>query len=216
MTSVISIVGRSNSDEAVLLDKLIDEFSRRGYHLAIFKHCANGFDMDQPAKDSSQSAGAGGDTLGLSSGRKIALIKSIDNEAGLEELLHLIGGEFDLVLTEGLKGGNAHKIEVYQGESGELICSSEELLALVADEPSDSAVPRYSLNEVEALVDLIENRASAQSEVNETLLFINDTPIPLNPFVKDIIQKTLLGMVSALKGVDEVKSLRISLQRGLD
>lgn len=215
MSSIISVVGRSNSGKTTLLEKLIGELKQRGYNLAIFKNCASGFELDQEGKDSWRFAQAGGDTVVLNSAQKIALIKSVDHQATLEELLHLIDGKFDLVITEGFKGGNAPKIEVHQRGAGELICSAEQLIALVTDERLDIATPQYSPGDIEALADLIEKRVIAPSEVEETVLFVNDTPIPLNPFVEGLIQKTLLGMVSTLKGVDEVRSLRISLRRGL-
>ncbi|HJX69986.1 MAG TPA: molybdopterin-guanine dinucleotide biosynthesis protein MobB, partial [Dehalococcoidia bacterium] len=174
----------------------------------------SGFELDQPGKDSWRFVEAGSGTVVLSSVQRIALMKPVDHEATLEELLHLIGEDVDLVLTEGFKKGNAPKIEVHRKELGELLCHPEELFALVSDEPLDIAVPHYSPDEIEALADLIEEKASALSRAEDTLLLVNGTPIPLSPFVKDFVHKTLLGMVSALKGVEEVRSLRISLRRG--
>jgi molybdopterin-guanine dinucleotide biosynthesis protein B len=215
MSLVISFVGRSNSGKTTLLEKLIGELKRRGYKLAIIKHSSGGFDLDRPGKDSWRFTRAGGDTVVLSSASQIGFIKSVDHDASLEELLYEIDGEYDLVLTEGFKGGPAPKIEVHQSGS-ELLCSAGELLAVVSDEPLDLAVPRYSPGEVEALADLIDEKVSSQREDEDTLLFVNGTPVPLNFFVKRFINKTLLGMVSTLKGIDEVRSLRISLSRGLD
>jgi len=215
MSSVISFVGRSNSGKTTLLEKLIVELKRRGYNLAIIKHSSGGFDLDHPGKDSWRFTRAGADTVALSSANQIAIIKSIDHDASLEELLCQIDGDYDLVLTEGFKGGPAPKIEVHRGES-ELLCSSGELLAVVSDEPLDIDVPRYSPGEVEALADLIDQKVSVRKEAGDTLLFVNGNPVPMNFFVKQMIKKTLLGMVSTLKGVDEVRSLRISLNNGLD
>ena len=214
MFPVISIVGKSNSGKTTLLEKLVGELKQREYNLAVLKHCASSFELDQPGKDSWRLAEAGSDTVILSSAQKIALIKSVDHEATLEEIIPLIGEGFNLVLTEGFKDGNAPKIEVHRKGLGELLCSPEELFALVTDEPLDIAIPQYSPSDVEALADLIEKRAFALDRTEETLLLINDTPMPLNPFVKDFIHKTLLGMVSVLNDVEEIRSLRISLRRG--
>jgi len=216
MCPVISIVGKSNSGKTTLLVKLIAELKQRGYKLAVIKHSASGFELDQPGKDSWRFAEAGSGTVVLSSERKIALIKSVDHEATLEEVIPLIGEGFDLILTEGFTSGNAPKIEVHRKELGELRCAPEELFALVTDEALDIAVPQYSPNDVEALADLIEKRASKQSRVDEAVLLINGNPVPLNPFAEVFIHKTLMGMVSALNGAEEVKSLRISLRRGPD
>lgn len=216
MSPIISVVGRSNSGKTTLLEKLIGELGRRGYNLAILKHCAHGFELDQPGKDSWRFAEAGSGTVVLSSTSKFALIKSIDHEATLEELQHTLGENFDLILAEGFSGDHAPKIEVHRKGFGDLLSPPEELFALVTDEPLDIAIPQYSPNEVGALADLIEKKAPALSSDEETFLFINDTPIPLNPFAKNFIHKTLLGMISALDGTEEVRSLRISLRRGPD
>ena len=214
MSVVISIVGRSSSGKTTLLENLIGGLKRRGYSLATIKHSVSGFDLDQPGKDSWRLGEAGSGAVVLSSPQKIAFIKPVDREAALEELLCLVGGDFDLVLTEGFRSSSTPKIEVHRKELGGLLCSPEELFAVVTDEPLDIAAPQFSPGEVEALVDLVEKRFLALREPEETLLIVNDTPIPLNPFVKSVIHNTLLGMVSALRGAEEVRSLRISLRRG--
>jgi len=214
MFPVISIVGKSNSGKTTLLEKLIPELKRRGYNLAIIKHSASGFELDQPGKDSWRFAEAGSDIVVLSSERKIALTKYIDHEPTLEEIIPLIGERIDLVLTEGFSRGNFPKIEVHRKELGELRCNPEELFALVTDETMDIAIPQYSPSDIGPLVDLIEKKASALDTAEETLLLVNGTPMLLNSSSKDFIQKTLLGMVSALNGAEEVRNLRISLKRG--
>jgi len=214
MLPIISIVGRSESGKTILLEGLIGELKRRGYRLATVKHSVPDFDLDQPGKDSWRLAEAGSEIVVLSSPHKLAFIKQVDSEASLEELSQLIGDDFDLILTEGFRGGSAPKIEVHRKKLGGLLCSPEELFAVVTDEPLDINVPQYSPEEVEALADIIEKKVSALHQVDEILLFINGTQIPLNPFVKDIISKSLLGMVSALRGAEEVRRLRIYLRRG--
>ncbi|HJX69935.1 MAG TPA: molybdopterin-guanine dinucleotide biosynthesis protein MobB, partial [Dehalococcoidia bacterium] len=39
MFPVISIIGNSNSGKTTLLEKLVSELRRRGYNLAVLKHC---------------------------------------------------------------------------------------------------------------------------------------------------------------------------------
>jgi len=196
-----------------LLEGLIGELKRRGYRLATVKHSVH-FDLDQPGKDSWRFAEAGSKAIVLSSPHKVAFMKQVEGEDTLEEISQLIGDDFDLILTEGFKGGSAPKIEVHRKGLGGLVCSAEELLAVVTDEHLDINVPQYSSEEVEALADVIEKKVLALHQVDEVLLFINGTQISLNPFTKDIIGKSLLGMVSALRGAEEVRKLRIYLRRG--
>ena len=74
-------------------------------------------------------------------------------------------------------------------------------------------VPQFSRDEIQGLADLIENRLQAQRREDDIELFVNDVPIPLNPFLSNFMAKTLLAMVSALKKVEQVKGLHIWLRR---
>jgi len=213
---IISFVGKSNSGKTTLLENLVRELKRRNYNLATIKHSVHDFDLDQPGKDSWRLAEAGSDTVVLSSPGKVALIRTVHQEASLEDLLHFIGKGCDLVLVEGFKNSNigVPKIEVHRKELGDLVCSPEELVALVTDEPLDVPVPQFSPDEVGRLVDLIEQQLSAQRKTDQILLVVNNNPVHLDPFIESTLHKTLMQMVSALDCVEEVDNLRISLQRG--
>ena len=41
-------------------------------------------------------------------------------------------------------------------------------------------------------------------------LSINDVPVPIIDFVQEFINKVITGMLSALKGVDEIRSVDLS------
>lgn len=216
MPLAISVVGRSKSGKTTLLENLVRELKGRGYNLATIKHSFHDFDLDHPGKDSWRLAKAGSDTVVLSSPQKLALIKPVHRDATLEELLHLIGKSFDLVLVEGLKNSSLPKIEVHRKGLGDLVCSPEELFAVVTDERLDIAVPQFSPGEIGPLVDLVEQKSIAWRESDETVLVVNDAPQALDHLAESVIHKTLLEMVSALTGVEEVRSLQISLRRGQD
>ncbi len=213
MPPILSIVGKSKAGKTTLLERLLSELKGRGYRLATIKHIPQGFELDEPGKDSWRLAQAGSDAVLMSSPQKVALIKRTEHDLSLDELSRLIGVDFDLILTEGFRGEGAPKIEVHRGELGpDLLCSPQELLAVSTDESLDLALPQYSSDDVRGLADLIEERF-LQPRGDDVVLFINGCPIDLNPFVKDFIIKTLLGMVSALKGVGDVRALDISIRR---
>jgi molybdopterin-guanine dinucleotide biosynthesis protein B len=211
MPPIIFIVGKSNSGKTTIVERLIVEFKRRGYRVATIKHEAYGFDIDKPGKDSWRHAQAGSDAVVLSSSQKLALIKNIDHEPSTAELARLIGTDFDIIIVEGFKQGKGLKIEVHRKELGELVCDPRELTAIVTDEPLALDVPQFHPDDASALAELIEKRLPASKE--ETTVFINGKPVPLSPFPQEFISKTLLGMVSALKGIEEPQSIDISVTR---
>jgi molybdopterin molybdotransferase len=154
---IVSIVGKSQSGKTVLMEQLIAEFKRRGYRVATLKHSRSGMEIDHPGKDSWRYAQAGSDAVLISSPDKLAFIKSLDHELSIEEILPIVGPEFDLVLVEGFKKSKTPKIEVHRKELGDdLLCSPEELLAIVTDESLDTDIIQLPWGDTVAVADFIE------------------------------------------------------------
>ncbi len=161
---IVTIVGRSESGKTLLVEQLIGEFRRRGYKIAALKHSHCGdIEIDQPGKDTWKFAQAGSDAVCISSPRKIAFIKNSDHDPRVDEVLPIIGNEFDVVLVEGFKKSNLPKIEVHRKELGDdLLCSPEELSAIVTDGSLDTPladkyrVPILSWADTAAIADFIE------------------------------------------------------------
>ncbi|MFC2057097.1 molybdopterin-guanine dinucleotide biosynthesis protein B [Chloroflexota bacterium] len=216
MAPIVSIVGVSGVGKTTLLEHLVSELKRRSYRVATIKHDVHGFDMDKPGKDSWRLVQAGSDIMVLSSPEKLALIKKVDHDSTLQELARLVGDSADIILTEGFKQGEAPKIEMHRKVvNKELLCSPSELVALVTDEPLDLPVWQCSMEEIPKLADLVESTFLTVQREEEATLFVNGVFIPMTPFVQGFITKTLVGMVSVLKGVEEIRSLDVSLKRNL-
>jgi molybdopterin-guanine dinucleotide biosynthesis protein MobB len=154
---IVSIVGKSQSGKTVLMEQLIAEFKRRGYKIAALKHSRGGVEVDHPGKDSWRYAQAGSDAVLISSSDKLAFIKSLDHDLDVEEIMPIVGPEFDLVLIEGFKKSKIPKIEVHRKKLGDdLLCSPEELSAIVTDEPLDTDIPQLLWGDTVAVADFIE------------------------------------------------------------
>jgi molybdopterin-guanine dinucleotide biosynthesis protein len=126
----------------------------------------------------------------------------------------LLGGDYNLVLTEGLKkAGAGITIEAHRRDqdAGGLPATGNELLAAVADERPDVNVPQFAKDDDKGIADLIEKWLKEQPEVTE--LTVNGAPVPLNRFVKDFVTKTVLGMTDSMSGFGEVKDLRLIIRR---
>lgn len=153
---VVSLVGKSGVGKTTVLERIIREVKRRGYRLGTIKHDTHGFQLDRPGKDSWRHAEAGSDVVVISGPRKMALIRHLEREMALDDIVALMG-DVDLVITEGYKRGDKPKIEVTRKERGtELLCAAQELIGIMADYEVEMPVPKYSLEDAEGVVDLLE------------------------------------------------------------
>jgi molybdopterin-guanine dinucleotide biosynthesis protein MobB len=164
---VVSIVGKSQSGKTVLMEQLIAEFKRRGYKVAALKHSHSrgGVEIDRPGKDSWRFARAGSDAVCVSSPDKLAFIKNLDHDLSIEEILPVVGPEFDLVLVEGFRKSKIPKIEVHRKELGDdLLCSPEELSAIVTDGSLDTDIPQLPWGDTVTVADFIEKNFVLKSQ----------------------------------------------------
>jgi molybdopterin-guanine dinucleotide biosynthesis protein B len=154
---IISIVGKSQSGKTVLMEQLIVEFKRRGYKVAALKHSRGGMEIDRPGKDSWRFAQAGSDAVCVSSPGKLAFIKNLNHDLNIEEIMPIVGFEFNLVLAEGFRKSKNPKIEVHRKELGDdLLCSPEELSAIVTDGPLDIDITQLPWGDTVAVADFIK------------------------------------------------------------
>lgn len=208
MFPIIFVVGKSGAGKTTLLEKLVPELKGRGYKIGVVKHCSHGFELDQPGKDSWRLSQVG-EIVILISPNEVAIFRK-GEPPSFKELPRYIADEIDLLLVEGYREGEV-KIEVYRSDLGDLLCSPEELWAIVGDKPLNVPIPQFSWQGIRELADLIEKTFLSSKEKVE--LFINGSPLTLSPFVQDFIAKTITGMVSALKGGEGAKRLEIRVRQ---
>jgi molybdopterin-guanine dinucleotide biosynthesis protein B len=153
---IVSMVGKSGVGKTTALELVIREIKQRGYRVGTVKHDTHGFEVDKPGKDSWRHGQAGSDAVVISGPRKMALIRQLDRELALDEIVALMG-DVDLVITEGYKSGDKPKIEVTRSARGtDLLCTPDELIGIMADYPVDMPVPQFALEDAAGIVDLLE------------------------------------------------------------
>ncbi len=212
MPPIVSIVGKSKSGKTTLIEKLIRELKLRGYRVATIKHIPQDVTFDEPDKDSWRHIQAGSEATTISSLNKVVLIKPVTQESTLSEIVRFFGEDYDIILTEGFKTGNAPKIETHRKDVGLPLESIKKLVAIVTDEPLETKTRQFSFEEVKGLADLLE-KGFIKPQRERVSLYINNVLIPLSTFPREIISNTLIAIASSLKGVGEVSSLDISLRR---
>jgi molybdopterin-guanine dinucleotide biosynthesis protein MobB len=212
MPPVVSIVGKSRSGKTLVLERLIGELKSRAYSVATIKHAPRGASFDAPGKDSWRHIEAGSEAVVVSSPNNLVLIKPVSADTSVEEIVRLLGEDYDIILTEGFKQGSAPKIEVHRRDVGEPLKDIKKRIAIVTDEPLKTKVRQFSFEDNKGLADLLETDF-IKPQKERLSLYINNTPVPLTTFPKQIIKNVLVAMVSCLKGVKEVTSLKIFLSK---
>jgi len=212
MPPIVSIVGKSKSGKTTLMEELIRELKSRGYRVGTIKHTPQGMTFDEPDKDSWRHIQAGSEATVISSSDRVVLIKPVAQALTLDEVAHLVGEDCDIILAEGFKQDNAPKIEVHRREVGPPLSAVKKLIAMATDEPLETKVRQFSLQDIKGLADLLEE-GFIKPQRERTSLYINGVLIPLSSFPKKIITDVLLAMASSLKGIGEVRGLDISLRK---
>ena len=212
MTPIVSIVGNSKSGKTTLIEKLIRELKSRGYRVATIKHAPQGMTFDEPGKDSWRHIQAGSEATIVSFQDEIVLIKPVAPDVTLDEIAQIFGEDYDIILTEGFKQGSAPKIEVHRSETEPPLTDIKKLIAMATDDPLETKTRQFSLDDVKGLADLLEE-GFIKLQREQLSLYVNNVPIPLSGFPRDIITNVLMAMASSLKGVGKVSTLKFFLRK---
>ena len=168
MSKVINIVGcGSNVGKTFVIQGIIRELKLRGYSVATIKHDVHGFDIDKKGKDTYKHREAGAETVIISSKNRLAMIKELEEEIELNEVIRLVKDK-DIILVEGYKKSNLRKIEVYRkGISENIITSKDKLIAIASDvELGINDVNVINKEDYKELVNLIEKEEEFNFENN--------------------------------------------------
>jgi molybdopterin-guanine dinucleotide biosynthesis protein B len=204
MPPIVSIIGKTKSGKTTLIEKLIGELKSRGYRVATIKHTHHKLSFDEPGKDSWRHIKAGSEATVISTDDNTVLIKPASES--LEPLARLIGEDYDIILTEGFKTGDAPKIETHRKQAGPPLDSVSKLIAIATDEPLETKVRQFSLEDIKGLADLLE-KGFIEPNRERVSLYVNDKAVPLTKFPRQVAGNILLALASSLKGVKKIKSL---------
>ena len=212
---IVAAVGLSETGKTLLLTGLISEFKRRGLRTFAVKHCAHGFMLDTEGKDTWKYAQAGADGVAMISPEERAIFERT-GETDLRSMAERTFAGADVVLVEGGKQARGlRKIEVLRSGLSEIVQTPpEEFLAVVSDHgaPPGTTVPVFALSQTVEICDLILSQE--EEPMSDIKLEVDGKEILLNPFVRTFIEKTVLGMVTSLSGVDpDPKKIVLAVDR---
>ena len=158
MSKIINIVGySSNVGKTLVMEGIIRELKSRGLSVGTIKHDVHGFDIDKKGKDTYKHRKAGAETVVISSKRRFAIIKELEEEIDLDEIIEMMKDK-DIILVEGYKKSSLRKIEVYRDSISKAIVSDKEKLIAIASDVNLKEYKEFIVkkDDFKKLVDLIE------------------------------------------------------------
>ena len=212
---IVAVVGFSESGKTRLMTQLIGEFKKRNLRIYAVKRCSHGFSLDTEGKDTSDFTRAGADGVAMVSPEGWAAFGA-PGTADIRGLAGRLFPDADIVLVEGGKeAAGLPRIEVLRaGLSEVLVSRPDELLAVVADFPLPDGlpVPIFKPEETAEICDLI--LSLEEGNMADIKLEVDGREVNLNPFVRTFIERTVLGMVTSLSGIDpEPKRISLVIDR---
>ncbi|WP_127113764.1 molybdopterin-guanine dinucleotide biosynthesis protein B [Shimia sediminis] len=155
---VFGITGWKNTGKTTLTERLVKEFTRRGFTVSTVKHAHHAVDVDQPGTDSFRHRDAGASQVLLASANRWALMHELRGapEPDLDELLSRLD-PVDIVLVEGFKRAGHPKVETYRQAAGQDLIApgNATIRAIATDSPLDADRPTFDLNDVAGIADFI-------------------------------------------------------------
>ena len=156
---IYGVTGWKNSGKTGLMERLVAEFTERGFSVSTIKHAHHSFEVDKPGKDSFRHRIAGAKEVLLVSRNRFALMHEVrqDEEPVLASLLAKLSS-VDLVLIEGYKRDRHPKIEAHRkGIGKDLIAVTDDTIHAVASNDSPSLdKPVFDLDDTGAIADFIQ------------------------------------------------------------
>jgi len=210
---VLGVVGHRKSGKTAVIEGIVRELTKRGYRVATAKHTGQkDFSMDAKGKDTWRHSMAGANPVVCVSDVEIAiLIKNGEADFTLDKLFEFLP-EVDVLVLEGFS-----KLVLDDETIGKILCVRDreeyedlrqkvrgEIVASCSTQPLGS--PILTIKEdsrilIERTLKYIEGKILELKSGLKTTVIVNSTDISLNPFVSEIIRKSVLGMASSLKGV---------------
>ncbi|MCA8994021.1 MAG: molybdopterin-guanine dinucleotide biosynthesis protein B [Planctomycetaceae bacterium] len=159
------IIGGKNHGKTTLVADLVRELTGRGMRVGTIKHTHHQHELDTPGKDSHIHREAGASVVGILTPQLDALFLTNDDSAVKEDrytrLMSAMAG-CDLVIVEGDTQATAPQLEVWRAALGTPpMCASESnnIRAVISDDPLDARIPILSRSDVPAIADWILSQA---------------------------------------------------------
>ena len=194
---VFGFYGESNTGKTSLIVKTIKQLTNEKFKVATVKITDKNIGIDTEGKDTCKHSQAGSIIVVLSSPIETGFI--IKQNMDIETILQHIGKltDCDVVIIEGSNDANTPKIRL-----GKSIQEREN--TIISHD-----------GKLDTIIEMIKGEIKKRKydEKEKVLVRINGKQIPLTAFPSEFIKRTIIGMMSPLKGVDEIDKVEICFKQ---
>ncbi|MEW6010934.1 molybdopterin-guanine dinucleotide biosynthesis protein B [Methanobacterium alkalithermotolerans] len=224
---IISIIGTKDTGKTTLVTRLVEKLSQKGYSVGTMKFSHVHFDLADKDTGKHRQAGA---KIVVGTGKETFILW--DHPLDVENVISTIESydEIDFLVMEGFKSSRFAKISVSSLKDNYTIRQVD--VKKLNDEKMDELVEIIEKRSYGLLQDLnckkcgfescadfsqaklqgLAPEVDCKSQFKQALLEVNGKRIPLNPFVQNIIAKTITGMINSLdKDSDDIDTIKIVL-----
>lgn len=222
MIPMLGFCGASGSGKTTLVSRVIEELSARGLKVGAIKHhghpeplLTSGGTKGRP-KDSDVLAQAGAQRVAFShaGGLKITAQHQPGEDNPAKIAADYMQG-MDLVLVEGFKRADIDKIEVVAPGKEPMLPEGGKLIALArrGGVSEEQGLPVLDADAPEKVADFVLEhvKATTMTHRSNIIVAVNDINLTLNPFVANLLDSAIKGMVKRLKGGANPKKIEVSI-----
>jgi molybdopterin-guanine dinucleotide biosynthesis protein MobB len=193
-STVFGVYGNSDSGKTTLIVKLVKYLTKEGYQVATVKCTQKSISLDMRGKDTWRHHAAGAGLVVFSSANETDFL--INMSMTTSEIVRRITefGSYDLILVEGANDPDIPKIQ------------------LGVSQKRKHTVASYK-NNFNEILQLIKREMKTKQPLRRLSVTINGKNILLTKFPEHILTNTIIGMLSSLKGVQNIKNITINLKR---
>ena len=192
-SALIGFYGESNTGKTTLIVKIVEHLVKDGYTVATIKNTDKNVKIDKEGKDTWKHQHAGAKLVALSSPYKTDLM--IDKKMDVNNIVDILFAcePIDIVLVEGARNPNIPKIKI--GNGGK----------------RDNTIMQYQ-GDFEEVMKIIKKEIDKKKEKHDISIAVNGKKVALSDFPAELIISTLVGMLSPLKGIDQINDVEIHLR----
>lgn len=209
----ICIVGSKDSGKTTVAKDLVAGFARRGLRVAAAKHSHHDFSFSAQGSDTRLFEDAGAGAVLFVGEHATFCTRRLEKEEHLKVAVARYAPDADVLVAEGWRRSALPKVLVFlEEEKATERDFPANVKAVVCPVKLDIEAPHFKPDETEKLADYLLSEVLPAPETPSATIVLNGAYLPAKGFVQQFIAGGVLGMISSLKGGEDIETVEISIR----